>query len=164
MNSTIIVLVLPGLFLASVFSCCAGELESARAVAQLERLGAEVTVDDKSPGRPVIGAANINGAGVPYLRALRNLESLELVRSNVTDAKLEDITGLDKLKSLALINTSVTDAGLTHLEGLSRLQTLYLGRAQSARSIRAIRRPQPRRGPATRRYHRRRAGASQTVT
>jgi hypothetical protein len=87
--------------------------ETAKAIAEAQRvtkkfreLGGSVTIDDKSPSRPVI--------------------SVSFTSTSVTDAVLEHVTGLTQLQTLEVINYQVTDAGLVHLTGLTRLQTVRL--------------------------------------
>jgi hypothetical protein len=77
-----------------------------RVIAQLEKLGGRVTVDDKLPGAPPVG--------------------IDLHQTRVTDADLELLHGLVNIRTLNLYGTSITDAGLTHLAGLTGLQTLHL--------------------------------------
>ena len=64
----------------------------AKAIAEVIRLGGKVTVDEKSPGKPVIGVS------------LRHVE--------VTDAGLECLKEFPQLQLLDLDHTQITDAGL----------------------------------------------------
>ena len=79
----------------------------ATAIAEIEKLGGKVTVNESSPGRP----ATVN-----------------LGSTNVTDAALVHLAGMPRLESLDLHDTRITDAGLIHLEGLTQLQSLDLAK------------------------------------
>jgi hypothetical protein len=81
--------------------------DQAQAIAAIERLGGNVIVDDKSPGKRVI-AVNLMG-------------------TRVTDAGLEQLAGLPELRDLNLAFTDLTGSGLAHLKGMTKLQTLSLG-------------------------------------
>ena len=79
----------------------APDAERQAAVAEIERLGGTVEVDETRPEKPVI--------------------SVDLNRTKVTDAGLENLKGLTKRKELDLRFTKVTDTGLVHLKGLTEL-------------------------------------------
>ena len=57
MNRIVALMLVLGLSLAVVASGWAAEVnpEQAKAVAEIEKLGGKVTVDEKSPDKPVIG-------------------------------------------------------------------------------------------------------------
>ena len=127
----------------------------ARAVAEIEKLGGRVTVDETNPGKPVnsviLAGSNVTDEGLAHVEGLTQLQHLELASTKVTDvglghlkgltqllslnlqftkvsdAGLEHLKGLTNLKSLCLRGTQVTDAGLEHLKGLTELETLALG-------------------------------------
>jgi hypothetical protein len=65
-----------------------------------------------------------------HLKALKNLNTLALSGTDITDAGLEHFEGLASLEHLYLGYSQVTDAGLEHLEGLTRLDVLYLEQTQ----------------------------------
>ena len=104
----------------------------AKAIAAIEKLGGRVTVDEKSPGKPVVGVrlsdANVTDADLEHIEALTNLRRLDLFRTKVTDVGLEHLTGLTQLQTLDLSGDHVTDAGLKFLKGLTELQTLKIFR------------------------------------
>jgi hypothetical protein len=58
---------------------------------------------------------------------LRELETLDLSRSNVTDVDLQRLGGLPKLRELKLWDTRLDGSGLAHLGALGRLERLELG-------------------------------------
>lgn len=64
------------------------------------------------------------------LTELADLEDLQLVRTQVTDAGLVHLKQLTRLSSLYLNGTQATDAGLVHLEGVSWLHYLDLSGTQ----------------------------------
>ena len=80
MNRIVLPLLTLGLSLAPVL-CWAAEpnAEQAKAIAEIEKLGGKVTVDEKSPGKPVI--------------------SVDLVRTSATDADLKHLHALSRLTS-----------------------------------------------------------------
>ena len=102
----------------------------AKAVAEITRLGGKVTVDEKSPGKPVIGVSlrhvEVTDAGLECLKELSQLQLLDLDHTQVTDAGLASLKGLTNLQLLDLEHTQVTDAGLASLKGLTKLQSLNL--------------------------------------
>jgi len=96
-----------------ILSSGAARADEASAVKAVEKLGGKVTRDDKLPGKPVI--------------------EVNLAFAHVTDASLKELKGLKDLKqltSLALYNSQVTDAGLKELKDLKQLTTLHLGGAR----------------------------------
>jgi Leucine-rich repeat (LRR) protein len=126
--------------------------DEAKPIAEIEKLGGKVTVNEKSPGKPVIevnlmnvkvtdaglehlkgltqlrslNLAGTNVVGLANLKGLTQLRSLDLSRTNISDVGLEHLKGMPQLQSLRLWQTKVTDAGLKHLKGLAKLQSLDL--------------------------------------
>jgi len=126
-----------GFSLAVVASGWAAEVnpEQAKAIAEIEKLGGRVTLDEKSPSKPVIGvnltcSLKVTDAGLVHLKGLTTLRSLNLGNTKATDAGLEHLRGLADLHKLILWDTWVTDAGLEHLNGLTNLQSLDLRKTQ----------------------------------
>ena len=82
MNRICYVLAL-GLSLAPIL-CWAAEpnADQAKAIAEIEKLGGKVTVDEKSPGKPVIEwiwrKRKVTDAGLEHLKGLTQLQSLNL--------------------------------------------------------------------------------------
>jgi hypothetical protein len=104
--------------------------EQERAIARIEKLGGKVEVDDTSPGKPVI-RVDLHGTkatddDLKQLKALTQLQKLNLGWTEVGDAGLEQLKGLTKLQRLVFDNTKVTDAGVKHLKGLIDLEYLNL--------------------------------------
>jgi RNA polymerase sigma factor (sigma-70 family) len=67
----------------------------------------------------------IGDAGVANLQRLRNLTTLDLFDTRVTDAGLVHLAEwMPLLQSLDLNGTKITDAGLLHLKGLKHLRRL----------------------------------------
>ena len=88
-----------GAVLAVVFLWCgAARADEASAVKAVENLGGKVTRDDKLPGKPVIGVNFNANPGV------------------VTDASLKELKHLKQLTSLNLTRTKVTDDGVADLQ------------------------------------------------
>lgn len=89
--------------------------EKANAIAEINRLGGKVEIDQTDPSKPAIrielaGARGPQGGSGP----------------TIGDAVLAQIAGLDGLRFLKLDNCEVTDAGLVHLKGVPQLQELSL--------------------------------------
>jgi repressor of nif and glnA expression len=130
MNQMVALIQVLGLSLAVVASGWAAEAntEQAKAVAEIERLGGTVTVDEKS--QAVIGVSlrktKVTDAGLVHLKGLTGLEELDLGKTEVTDVGLKHLKGLNNLQWLGLAGTKVTDAGLKHLQGLTKLQWVGL--------------------------------------
>ena len=104
--------------------------EQAKAIAEIEKLGGNVTVDEKSPGKPVISVdlqrTKVTDEGMECLTNLNQLTSLNLTATNVTNAGLANLEVLSQLQQLFLNDTKVTDAGLDHLKNLNQLHKLHL--------------------------------------
>ena len=77
-----------------------------------------------------LGRTQITDAGLAHLSALTGLQFLNLMDTQITDAGLAHLSALTGLQELYLGGTQITDAGLAHLSALTGLQTLYLGGTQ----------------------------------
>ena len=136
MNRIVMPMLAFGLLVAFVPSGWAAEpnAEQAKAIAAIEKLGGNVTFDEKSPDKPVISVdlstSKVTDAGLEHLKGLSHLRQLYLYDTQVTDAGLKHLRGLSQLQKLFLANTKVTDAGLEQLKRLSQLQTLDLMNTQ----------------------------------
>jgi len=101
-----------------------------QAIIEIENLGGHVDTDDSAPDRPVVTVdftnTRVTDAGLACLKALGQLQTLELGQTGVTDAAMENIKGLSKLKWLNLSGTKITDAALENIKDLSQLQWLVL--------------------------------------
>ena len=84
-----------------LLACLSGaaRADEASAVKAVENLGGKVTRDDKLPGKPVIGV---------------NLGGLRM--GKVTDAGLKELKDLKQLTSLNLYATKVTDDGVADFQ------------------------------------------------
>jgi len=71
-----------------------------------------------------LSGTKITDAGLEHLKDLPQLQTLDLSGTKVTDAGLERLQGLRQLQELGLSGTEVTDAGLEHLRGLPELEKL----------------------------------------
>jgi hypothetical protein len=104
-----------------------------RLVAQVEKLGGHVKMDDKVKGAPLIGIdlhqTRTRDADLEMLHGvaqLTGLRTLNLYATAITDAGLAHLTGLTGLQTLHLNGTAITDAGLERLRGLTSLRELSL--------------------------------------
>jgi hypothetical protein len=135
-------------------ACVAGNWATAAdAIRDLEKQGAVVSVDEKTPGKPVVkivfrdrattdaalallddfselrelsicGVA-VTDAGMAHLKGLKRLEKLDIVYTSITDAGVASLSPLRDLRSLNLDGSfKITDAGLRRLKDLSELRTL----------------------------------------
>ncbi len=123
MNRIIFPLLTLGLSLAPILDWGAEpNADQAKAIAEIEKLGGKVTVDEKSPGKPVIGVdlefTKVTDAGLARIKDLPQLQSLNLSGTKVTDVGLEHLKGLTRLQTLYLWGTHVTDAEMEHLKGV----------------------------------------------
>ena len=73
-----------------------------------------------------LSKTQVTDAGLEDLAGLKCLQWLNLSDTNVTDAGLKELTGLKSLQTLWLDGTNVTDRGLKKLAGLTSLQWLGL--------------------------------------
>jgi hypothetical protein len=71
-------------------------------------------------------AVSVTDADLEYLRALKQLEWLNLSGTSITNKGLENIKGLSRLRKLDLNNTQITDEGLECLQDLKLLECLDL--------------------------------------
>ncbi len=130
MNRLVVLMPVLGLSLAVVTSgwAAADNPKQAKAIAEIEKLGGNVIVDEKS--QAVIGVSlrktKVTDAELVLLRGLTRLEEIDLGKTGVTDAGLVHLKGLAKLQWLGLQETKITDAGLVHLQGLTKLQWVGL--------------------------------------
>jgi hypothetical protein len=111
---------------------CGEEDHTARTVRALERIGAKVTRDDQRAGEPVVGvslhAAQVRDADLPApLSELKQLESLDVGCTSVSDTGLEGVRALKHLRSLDLGCTRVSDRTLEEVGELRHLRSLDLG-------------------------------------
>lgn len=115
---------------SSEHSKTTAETEQERAIAEIERMCGKVTVDEKSPGKPVIEVDLVQlqwiDAGVANIKGLTQVRVLNLMCSAFTDAGLANVEGLTQLQTLTLAATNITDMGLGHLKAMTQLQTLDL--------------------------------------
>lgn len=68
----------------------------------------------------------VSAAGLQPIAKCKNLDTLVLADSNLTDEAMESLAGLTKLKHLFLDDTAITDTSIAHLSSLTELQTLSL--------------------------------------
>ncbi|MCA1964797.1 MAG: hypothetical protein LDL31_12710, partial [Prosthecobacter sp.] len=73
-----------------------------------------------------LARTQITDAGLAKVAAMKNLTELHLENTGISDAGLDHLQGLASLEYLNLYNTKVTDAGLPKLAGLAKLKALYL--------------------------------------
>ena len=111
-------------------------VDQGQAVAEVQKLGGKVTVDENAPGKPVT-AVNLSDvaitdaslaclAGFPHLQALDLGHTKKLGKSTITDGGLAHVEKLTELRHLSLTSTDINDAGLVHLKGLTHLESLNL--------------------------------------
>jgi hypothetical protein len=128
-----------------------------RIVAQVERLGGHIKMDDKVPGLLIgidlhqtrvrdadlemlhgltglrtlnLYSTSITDAGLAHLSGLTGLQTLHLNGTSISNTGLEKLRGLTSLRELSIYDTKVSDEGLRHLAGLTTLQNLTLGGKQ----------------------------------
>ncbi len=98
----------------------------------LSKLGATFERDEQQPGKPVVraelepGRARVGDTEVRQLTQLKEIESLNLRNTAVTDEGLKALAALSKLRRLDLRGTAVTDAGVKVLARFSSVRRLNL--------------------------------------
>lgn len=76
-----------------------------------------------------LGKSVIGGPGATAIGQCKQLRSLYLAGSGLSDSELVGLKGLTLLESLDISdNPQVTDTGMATVKGLERLQVLYLGK------------------------------------
>jgi hypothetical protein len=91
-----------------------------------------------------LGATAVTDAGLAHLGHMSKLHQLHLSRSAVTDAGMEHVSRLSNISSLRLSDTSISDAGLVHLAKLPKLQDLQvLNTRVTQKGIDALKRALP---------------------
>jgi hypothetical protein len=123
-------------------------------VAAIEKLGGAVGRDNKKADKPISwvsfngkgtdeavklatglktvryvnlqGSDKITVASLKELKALPDLDHLDLRRTAMTDEDVKELKGFKQLRILDLSNTKVTDEGLKELKGLDKLESLRL--------------------------------------
>jgi Leucine-rich repeat (LRR) protein len=111
---------------------CSNEHEVRRAIASIEAIGGEVTLDPKS-GQPITLNLNTRKAKNDDLRWLKHfpaLTVLELERTQIDDLGLIHLAQLNHLQEFFLADTGVGDLGLDHISHLKELRTLCLARTR----------------------------------
>ena len=97
----------------------------------LGKLGAKIDRNTEGEGVSVnLTKTQITDAGLVHLKGLTKLKGLDLDDTRVTDAGLVHLKGMTELTWLGLSETQITDAGLAHLTELTSLQELGLGLTQ----------------------------------
>jgi Leucine-rich repeat (LRR) protein len=72
-----------------------------------------------------LGWLKVDGA-VADLAALKNLQSLDLFHTDLTDSGAKGLAAMEELQKLYLWNTAITDEGLANIKGLTNLTLLYI--------------------------------------
>ena len=132
MNRSVTFLQVLGVWLALVASGWTAEpsIDQATAIAQIEKLGGKVAIDETRPGNPVIWVSflgpEVTDAHLGSLKGLTSLESLNLVWTRVTDTGLACVKEMTKLQSMNMHGTPITDAALEHFKVLTELEALDL--------------------------------------
>ena len=130
------------------------------AVRRIEQLGGMVTTGSPRPDSPrrdnwlrlILGddASSrvtrvwlndnkaVSDADLACVARLRNLETLDLGWTPITDTGLVHLRGLGQLEELSLDGTSITDDGLVHLHGLQSLQKIWLEETKTTNAGRQL--------------------------
>lgn len=73
-----------------------------------------------------LARTQISDAGLKALSGMSALRELHLENTGISDAALDHVAGLKNLEYLNVYGTKVSDAGLLKLAGLSKLKSLYV--------------------------------------
>jgi len=107
----------------------------ARVIAEVERLGGMVDLDENVPAKPIVKidlhSTQVSDEELKFLvdsrSALRELRYLDLRLTQIGDEGAANLRKLTNLQTLNLFRTQVGDKGLSHLRKLTRLETLLIG-------------------------------------
>ncbi|MEN6450181.1 MAG: hypothetical protein ABFC96_06805 [Thermoguttaceae bacterium] len=116
------------LFVSAVNSAVGYSPEQSNAIAEIRDHGGLITVDEKSPGKPVVEVRfgwTTTDEVVGHLKVFPELRSV-ILGVRFTDAGMKDLKELTQLEMLVLAETEVTDAGIAALKDLTRLRHLEL--------------------------------------
>ena len=104
--------------------------EQEMAIATIKKMGGNVGIDAKAPGKPVVKVflygGKIAGTGLECLKALPSVYWVGLHDSDTTDADVKHVKSLPKLRRLSLAETKITDAALMDLKEATNLEWLEL--------------------------------------
>jgi Leucine-rich repeat (LRR) protein len=99
---------------------------------QLTGLGATVLNQSGSDIPATVMLSNMKGKEVdldqalPLVAQLRQVKSVVLSSTNITDDQLAILGKMSSIVDLQLSDTGITDAGIKQISGLPKLQSLYL--------------------------------------
>jgi len=104
-------------------------------IAEVERLGGKVELDESLPARPIIKidlhSTQIADADLSFLvkanKDLKQLRYLDLRLTKIGDAGIANVKHLNSLQTLNLFRTQLSDQGLSYIKNLKQLQTLLIG-------------------------------------
>jgi len=110
-------------------------LSKDRVIAEVERFGGKVDLDETGPDKPIVKidlhATQVTDAELKFLansgNALRQLRYLDLRLTHIGDDGAVNLRGLTSLETLNLFRTQVGDRGLAYLKKLTKLHTLLIG-------------------------------------
>ena len=134
MRTLISVLLLLGLGSVAAATAATGFAKD-QIIAQVERLGGKVDLDETQPSKPIVKidlhATKVTDAELMFLakskNALRQLRYLDLRLTHIGDSGAANLKDLTSLETLNLFRTQVGDEGLGYLKKLTELQTLLIG-------------------------------------
>ena len=119
----------PALLSLFVFMGCPQTPEQ-QAVRAVERLGGKLKFAGQDADRAVtevdLSRTLVADADLEQLRPFARLQALNLSGTAITDRGLAVLRDFGSLKKLNLTLTKISDAGLTSLAGLPELEELYL--------------------------------------
>jgi Leucine-rich repeat (LRR) protein len=106
-----------------------------RTIAEVERLGGKVKLDETRPDKPIVKIdlhnTQVTDSDLAFLvhgkKDLNELRYLDLRLTKIGDAGVAKIKGLRSLQTLNLFRTQLSDQGLSYIKNLKQLQTLLIG-------------------------------------
>ena len=107
----------------------------ARVIAEVERLGGKVELDETLPAKPIVKidlhSTQVRDEDLAFLgqarKDLKELRYLDLRLTHIGDAGAVNLKNLTSLQTLNLFRTQVGDKGLAYVKNLRHLQTLLIG-------------------------------------
>ena len=108
------------------------EQEKSTTIHKIELLGGTMTTDESLASDTVVGidfrySRRLKDGHLHLLSQFKNLRTLNLSDTRITDSGLSDLRGLQNLRSLNLFGAKITDAGLGSVCDLKTLTNLQIG-------------------------------------
>ncbi len=105
------------------------DADETAAIAKIELLGGKVERKDKLISVSFAGNEKFGDNEMRLLKPLKNVKTLQLQSTKITDEGLKELKGL-QITALLLYDNQITDVGLKELRDHKNLYNLYLGKTK----------------------------------